>query len=74
MTTETAQTLSDAARKLAPTERADLVDQILDSLDASDPSIDALWAKEAEDRLAAYKRGEIHTVALPEVLAKYSRS
>ena len=33
--------------------------------------VDALWAKEAEDRLAACRRGEIKAIALQEVLAKY---
>jgi hypothetical protein len=33
--------------------------------------IDRLWAKEAEERLAAYRRGEIKAVPLQEVLAKY---
>ena len=33
--------------------------------------VDALWKKEAEDRLAAYRRGEIKAVPLQEVLAKY---
>jgi hypothetical protein len=36
-----------------------------------DPQIDRLWAKEAEERLAAYRRGEIKAVPLQEVLAKY---
>ena len=33
--------------------------------------VDAPWAKQAEDRLAAYRRGEIRSIALQEVLAKY---
>jgi hypothetical protein len=33
--------------------------------------MDALWAKEAEDRLAAFRRGEIKAVPLREVLAKF---
>lgn len=71
--TEAIQTLSAAAKKLTPVERLELVDQILESLDAPDPSLDALWAKEAEDRLAAYRRGEIRAVPLADVLAKYPR-
>lgn len=72
--TEATRALAVAARELTPDERLELVEQILDSLDASDPAIDALWAKEAEDRLAAYRRGEIRAVPLAEVLAKYQRS
>lgn len=69
--TEEANTLSIQARKLAPAERLELVDSILASLDEPDPAIDRLWAKEAEDRLAAYRRGELKAVPLQEVLAKY---
>jgi putative addiction module component (TIGR02574 family) len=69
--TEAAKNLSMQARKLSPVERLELVDDLLASLDESDPKIDGLWAKEAEDRLAAYRRGEIKAVPLQEVLAKY---
>lgn len=69
--TEAAKTLSDQARKLSPAERIELVDDILASLDEPDPNIDRLWAAEAEDRLAAYRRGEIKAIPLQEVLAKY---
>jgi hypothetical protein len=47
------------------------VDDILASLDEPDPKIDQLWGKEAEERLAAYRRGEIRAIPLEEVLAKY---
>jgi putative addiction module component (TIGR02574 family) len=69
--TDAAKKLSAQARKLSPAERLDLVDDLLASLDETDPAIDRMWAKEAEDRLAAYRRGEIKAVPLQEVLAKY---
>jgi len=69
--TDAAKTLSVQARKLSPAERIELVDDILASLDELDPAIDRLWAKEAEERLAAYRRGEIKALPLEEVLAKY---
>jgi len=69
--TEAAEKLSAAAKDLSPAERLAVVDAILSSLDAPDPKIDALWAAEAEDRLAAYRRGEIRSVSLTEVLSKY---
>jgi putative addiction module component (TIGR02574 family) len=69
--TEAAKTLSVQARKLSPSERLDLVDDILASLGEPEPNIDGLWAKEAEDRLAAYRRGEIKAIPLDQVLAKY---
>ena len=69
--TEAAKNLSTQARKLSPAERLELVDDLLMSLDESDPGNDGLWAKEAEDRLAAYRRGELKAIPLQEVLAKY---
>ena len=69
--TEAAKTLSVQACKLSPSERLELVDDILASRDEPDPNIDKLWAKEAEDRLAAYRRGEIKVIPLEQVLAKY---
>ena len=66
-----AETLSAQAAKLPPEERMEVVERILDSLDQPDAALDALWAKEADDRLAAYRRGEIKAVALSDVIAKY---
>ncbi|MHB8448209.1 MAG: addiction module protein [Rudaea sp.] len=71
---ETAKSLSARARELPPAERLELVDQILGSLDETDPTIDRLWAQEAEDRLAAWRRGEIRAIELSEVLRKYGRA
>ena len=67
----TAEALSAQAVQLSPEERMALVERILDSLDEPDASLDGLWAKEADDRLAAYRRGEIRAVALSDVIAKY---
>ncbi len=69
--TDATKTLSIEARKLSSAERIDLVDDILASLDEPDPNNDRLWAREADDRLAAYRRGEIRAIPLEEVLAKY---
>lgn len=71
---ETAKTLSERARALPPAQRLELVDDILGSLDETNPALDKLWAREADDRLAARRRGEIAAVPLDEVLRKYSRT
>jgi hypothetical protein len=34
-------------------------------------AMDAHWAREAQDRLAAYLRGEIQAICLADVIAKY---
>lgn len=59
------------ALTLKPSEKAELVDKLLSSLDKPDKEIDKLWAQEAEDRIDAYDRGEIKAVTLKEVLEKY---
>ncbi len=66
------EVLSAAARKLEPSERLELVEQLLDSLDTPDGAIDAKWAQEAEERLSAYRRGEIGALSLADVLIRYS--
>ena len=63
--------LSEAARALSPQDRIALADDILASLHSADPEIDALWTREALDRLAAYRRGELEAIDLEEVFAKY---
>ena len=70
--TPTAEALSAQAAQLPPAERMQVVERILDSLDQPDAALDMLWAREASDRLAAYRRGEIKAVALSDVIAKYA--
>jgi hypothetical protein len=47
-----AKTLIEQVRALPPQDRIALVEEVLDSLDRTDPGIDQLWAREARDRLA----------------------
>ncbi|MBF0143845.1 MAG: addiction module protein [Magnetococcales bacterium] len=67
----TATALEAQARKLSPSARLELVDAILNSLDEPDREMDRLWSQEAEERLAAYRRGEMKAIPLEVVLAKY---
>ena len=48
--------LSLEARKLSHDERAELIDDLLASLDAPEARLDALWAEEAERRLELIDR------------------
>jgi putative addiction module component (TIGR02574 family) len=68
---QTAKQLCDQALQLPPEERLALVDQILDTLDERDSALDAQWAQEAQSRLVAYRRGEVQSIPLSEVIAKY---
>ncbi|HEY0555742.1 MAG TPA: addiction module protein [Thermoanaerobaculia bacterium] len=61
-----------AALSLSEDARAELAGQLLESLDESDEDeeeIERLWALEAEDRIAAYERGEIEAIPVEEFLA-----
>ncbi len=64
--------LTEQASLLPPIERAELVEGILQSLDATDPNLDQLWAEEAKDRLAAYRRGDLEALDFDETLAKHA--
>ena len=58
------------ALKLPPTERAELVENLLSSFEfESRKSIDALWAQEAEDRIDAFDRGEMTSKPARDVFA-----
>ena len=70
MSTET-RTLIEQARALPPEDRIALDEDVLDSLDHADPTIDRLGAREAADRIAAYRRGEVSAKELSAVVAKY---
>jgi putative addiction module component (TIGR02574 family) len=72
MTTVT-QELASQAAKLPPSERLQLIETILATLDKPDPDIEAAWATEAEDRLSAYRRGELAAVDEREVFGDLDR-
>jgi putative addiction module component (TIGR02574 family) len=52
-------------------ERAELVEHLLATFQSPpDSRLDELWAREAEDRLDAYNRGELKAVSAEEVFNK----
>lgn len=59
------------ALTLRPSEKAQLIDKLLSSLDKPDKDLDELWAGEAEDRIDAYDQGKIKVISLDKVLQKY---
>ena len=73
MTPQSQQILREALG-LPPTDRAELVEQILASFEfPARQDIDAAWAQEAEDRIDAYKRGEIKSSPASEVFKDIDR-
>ena len=56
--TAVAEKILKQALKLQPVERAELIDELLQSFDANrQKSIDSRWAEEAESRISAYDAG-----------------
>ena len=62
-----AEKLIEQALGLPENERAAFAERLLSSLEPELSEIDQLWAKEAEDRLDAYERGEIEALPAEEV-------
>ena len=67
MTASSEQIFKEALALPLP-ERVELVEQLLATFQSPpDPHIDELWAREAEDRLDAYDRGELKAESVEEV-------
>ena len=72
MSENTEKILAEAL-ELPPIERAELIEELLSSFEfPARKSIDELWAKEVEDRIDAYEKGEITTTPAKEVFDKIS--
>ena len=67
----TSQAIIEQAKQLSALEKIEVIDALLASVDKPDAEVDKQWANEAEDRLAAYRRGEVKALDLNQVLAKY---
>lgn len=68
------QVLAEAL-KLPPVERAELVENLLTSFEfQSRKKIDALWAKEAEDRIDAFDRGEMAAIPARDVFGEIEKN
>ncbi|AFM11756.1 addiction module protein [Turneriella parva] len=68
---QTEQAIADVLR-LAPSERAKVIEILQESLDVSDAAIDEAWRKEATNRLAAYRAGKVRSVPAEQVFARYT--
>lgn len=64
-------TIFKEALSLSPSQKVELVDKLLASLDNPDKEIDELWVKEAEKRIDAYDQGKMKAVSLEKVFQKY---
>ncbi len=65
----------ESALALSPVERAELVEELLSSFDfPARADVDALWAREAEDRIDAYEKGELKTRPASEAIEEIGRA
>ncbi len=58
----------ESALKLSMAERYRLVETILDSINAPEPEVEKAWALVADERLAAFRRGEIAAKPAQELI------
>jgi len=72
MAIETEQIIENVLM-FSPAKKASLIDRLLSSLDQPDEHTDVLWRKEVEDRIRAYRAGQIESVSLKEVMSKYHK-
>jgi putative addiction module component (TIGR02574 family) len=66
--------LEEQARSLSAEERAKLAELLLESLrEEAVAEIEQAWDREIEERIAAYDRGELHTISAEDVFAEARR-
>lgn len=65
--------IKEQVRALSDEERAKLAESILESLHLPLSEIEAAWAEEIEQRVAAFDRGEMSTYAAEDVFAEAHR-
>lgn len=65
--------VEEDAKSLSTSDRARLVQSILESLHSDDPDVAEAWAGEISRRVEAFDRGELVTHPAEEVLAEARR-
>jgi putative addiction module component (TIGR02574 family) len=66
--TDKTQAILEQALKLSSTERADVAEQLIASLDESpDADVEKAWQEEVQRRLQQVERGEVKTIPWEEV-------
>ncbi|MBI4575305.1 MAG: addiction module protein [Planctomycetes bacterium] len=73
--TDAQRAVLEQALMLPPTQRAELVERLLESFGFADRRrLDALWATEVEDRLDSFDRGEMSALDAQDVFDEIDRS
>lgn len=72
--TDKTQAIVEQALKLSPTERADVAEQLLASLDeALDSDVEKAWQEEIQRRLQQVEHGEVELMDSDTVMAELRR-
>ena len=61
----------ELAMQLEPSERFELAEELLRSVEQVDPEIDRLWLEEAERRLAAYRAGKVKGIPAEDIFGSF---
>jgi hypothetical protein len=64
------KSIEEQASALSAEDRARLAESMLESLQPSIADIEAAWAKEIEERVSAFERGELSLSSADEVFAE----
>lgn len=70
----TFEQIAKDAMRLAPAERAELADFLVESLESSEPDdVQRLWIETAAKRLSEIRSGQVKTIPGEEVMAEARR-
>jgi len=68
-----ADTIEKNALSLTLSEKAKLIDTLIESMDKQNEELVKLWAVEAEERVNAHDNGMLRSISIDEVLEKYRK-
>jgi putative addiction module component (TIGR02574 family) len=57
--------------QLEPSERFEVAEELLRSVEQVNPEIDRLWIEEAERRLAAYRAGKVKGIPAEDIFGTF---
>jgi putative addiction module component (TIGR02574 family) len=61
----------ELAMQLEPSERFEVAEELLRSVEQVDSEIDRLWIEEAERRLAAYRAGKVKGIPAEDIFGSF---
>ena len=70
---KSAEELVSSAKRLPPSERAALIEALLDSMDAPDAVVDERWVEEAESRTKAFDAGDLESIDAEVVVSRLTK-